>query len=87
MLSVMLGSMLAHWTAVRLALAAGTSYTGTRQVLLGSTFGLQGTWGLLGFTLMVVVKIVIGEQAWAWYWADHRADSFTQAWRSSLSGG
>lgn len=59
-LSVMLGSMLAHWTAARIANDAGVAYKSTADVLLGTTFGLEGLTGTLAMLLMGVVKVAIG---------------------------
>ncbi len=60
----MLGSMLAHWTAARIANDAGVAYKSTADVLLGTTFGLEGLTGTLAMLLMGVVKVAIGERVW-----------------------
>lgn len=59
-LSVMLGSMLAHWTAARIANNAGVAYRNTADVLHGSPFGLEGMMGTLVMISMSVLKIAVG---------------------------
>ena len=57
----MLGSLLAHWTAARLASNAGVPYQSSFAALEGTTFGLEGFAGTSATIAMAVVKVAIGK--------------------------